>query len=214
MSRAHTHTCSRSRLALSALSALTLTLGSLSLHTLSPQRAEATVAYRATLKSLTEQADFVALVKVTSQQSPKERGPQGQIYTQSRVEVREYLKGQGEGELTVQQLGGTLDGLTMYVSGSPQLKVGAEYVLFLVKGEGSLTHIVSLAQGVYELTGPEGSALRQDLRGLTFYEPTPPQGPAEHKAHLTHTHTPAQTLTLSALKAQVSAHLTPTGGER
>lgn len=210
MSRAHTHTPSSS--ALSALSAFTLTLSSLSLPSLPLQRAEATVAYRATLKSLTEQADMIALVRVSAQHSPKERGPQGQIYTQSRVEVREYLKGQGGAELTVQQLGGTLDGLTMHVSGSPHLKVGAEYVLFLVKGEGSLTHIVSLSQGVYELS--EGGALRQDLKGLTFYEPTPPQGPAQHKAHLTHDHSPAQTLTLSALKAQVSVYLAPKGGER
>ena len=121
-----------------------------------PSPAEATVATRATVESLTEQAQLIIFARATAQRTPKERGPQGQIYTQTDLQVHERWKGDAAAQLTVQQLGGTLDGFTLHVSGSPRLEVGGDYVLFLVKSvkaEG-LYHVVSLAQDVYEVATP------------------------------------------------------------
>jgi|GEM_PF-1293596 len=184
---------------------------------LCPPPASATVAVRATVESLTSQAQLVILGRVTSQWSPKERGPQGQIYTRSAVEVSESWKGTAPGVITVQQLGGTVDGFTLSVAGSPQLTVGEEVVLFLTKGAGpeAMYHVLSLAQGVYHVSAPTlrsaGASgaiaprvLSQDLSGITLYQATPPSGPASLKTHLIHNPAPAQSWTLSALKAEVA----------
>ena len=179
--------------------------------------AGATVALRATVESLTAQADLIVHAKALAQRTPKERGPQGQIYTQTELELITPWKGEAPATLTVQQLGGTLDGFTMQVSGSPSFELGAEYVLFLVKSpnQEGLYHVLSLAQGLYRV-GPAvmseragGSArtlirpVSQDLKGITFYQARPPQGPSAEKNHLGHLDEPAETLSLSALQAQV-----------
>lgn len=181
--------------------------------------AQATVATRASLQSLTEQAQLIILGKVTSQWTPKERGPQGQIYTQTSISVSETWKGVSVPSLTIQQLGGTLDGFTLQVSGSPGFTVGQEYVLFLVKStQEELFHVVSLAQGVYQVSAPTLSqvgntvnvprTVRQDLKGITFYQSMPPQGPAtEGNQHLVRAEVPTNTLTLDELKARVLLHL-------
>lgn len=185
----------------------------------SPRPASATVALKATVESLTEQADLIVVGRVTARWTPKERGPQGQIYTRTTLEVSEVWKGSASGSVVVQQLGGTLDGFTLQVSGSPNMTVGEDCVLFLVKGagEGDLYHVVSLAQGVFHVSAPsltpvehQGQvsaprSLSQDLGGITFYQATPARGPESEKAHLTRSPEPTQAWTLNLLKAQVIA---------
>jgi hypothetical protein len=169
---------------------------------LTPQ-AHATVAKRATLESLTRQADLVARVVVREQVVPKERGPRGEIYTRSTLEVLELMKGEAPPTLTLQQLGGTLQGVTLAVSGSARLLVGQEVVLFLKRDEAlPLVYLLSLAQGAYFVGPAPAHALSQDLRGVTFYAGAQEGGA---KGALRPLDAPEPTLTLDALRQRVRA---------
>ena len=196
------------RLALRAALAAPLALSALSAAPpLAPRAAHATVAKRATVESLTRQADLVARVVVRAQEVPKERGPHGEIYTRSSLEVLELLKGEAPATLTLQQLGGTLDGLTLAVSGSASLAVGQEAVLFLKRDEGlPLVYLLSLAQGAYFVGPAPERLLSQDLRGVTFYagaEDATAKGAARPLA------APEPLLTLEQLRARVRAASAP-----
>jgi len=170
---------------------------------LAPALARATVARRATVEGLTRQADLVARVVVRAQEVPKERGPQGEIYTRFTLEVLERLKGDAPNALTLQQLGGTLDGVTLAVSGSAPLAVGQEVVLFLKRDPTRpLVYLLSLAQGAYFVSAAPARLLRQDLRGLTFYAGA---ADAAAKGAARPLDAPEVALTLDALRARVRA---------
>jgi len=54
------------------------------------------------------------------------------IYTYTTVRVVESLKGDGQSEITVKQMGGTVGEISEVISGAPELTNGEEVVLFLV----------------------------------------------------------------------------------
>ena len=93
--------------------------------------AGATVVRPASVGILADQADVVIHGRVTDRWVVPKRGPRGEIYTRTRIEVIEYFRGDGPREHTIQQLGGELGGFEMNVIGSPELNVDQEVVLFL-----------------------------------------------------------------------------------
>ena len=97
---------------------------------MTPQ-AEATVAYRATVESLTEQAQLILYARVDRQWTPRTRGPQGQIYTYTQLTPLDVWVGEVKAPLLLVQLGGQIDDLHLKVHGDAELKVGQELVLFL-----------------------------------------------------------------------------------
>jgi len=93
--------------------------------------AVATVVYRATIPSLTEQAQLVVYARVDRQWTPRARGPQGQIYTYTQLTPLEVWAGEVKAPLLLVQLGGKIDDLHLKVHGDAEIKVGQELVLFL-----------------------------------------------------------------------------------
>lgn len=134
-------------------------------------QAGATVVARASIADLRDEATHVVHARVVDRAVVPTFGPRGEIRTRTTLRVLTYLKGAGPATLTVQQLGGTLDGLTMHVEGNARLEPGDEVVAFLdVDAMADLAYVVGLAQGVWHVDRTPG-ALRvaRDLEGLAFY---------------------------------------------
>lgn len=73
------------------------------------------------------------------------------VYTLSRFEVAEAIKGTPPGRLEVALPGGTVGALTQRFSGVPQLAEGQEYLAFLWTGPSGRTQIVGFGQGLFEI---------------------------------------------------------------
>jgi len=84
------------------------------------------------------------------------------VYTLYGFEIEEQWKGSPSPGLEVAVLGGTYQGLTYTFAGTPELKYGDEYILFLWTGPSGRTQIVGLSQGVFRVVRhPGGAAVAQ-----------------------------------------------------
>ncbi len=107
----------------------------------------ATLEYLST-DEMIAQATAIVRGRVTGT-SVTERGPV--IYSQFVIEVSERLKGAAAGTVTAAVPGGVFQGRRQTFAGSPTLKEGEEYVLFLWTGPSGLTQVIGLSQGVFSL---------------------------------------------------------------
>ncbi len=90
-------------------------------------------------------------IEATEARFDEERG---RIYSYTTVKVLERLKGDSEAEIiTVQQLGGSAEGLTMTVPGSAVLSTGEEVVLFL-RTDDRYHYLVGMHQGRFGVRRP------------------------------------------------------------
>jgi len=74
------------------------------------------------------------------------------IYTDVKIFVSEYLKGDGPMEIILKLPGGTVDDKTQWVSDTPQFNLGDDDVIFL-ESSGQIT---GGPDGVYPLKGQNG----------------------------------------------------------
>lgn len=88
------------------------------------------------------------------------------VLTTTEVNVLDYLKGSGGKTLQIEQMGGTLNGKTLYVPGDGRLVPGEQALLFLSTDGAGKVHLSVLAQSVYHV-GADGLA-RRDLKDATF----------------------------------------------
>lgn len=215
----HLFQLSRGLVSLVACVALVLCMGASQIMSL---EASATVVKRATIESLTAQAELILHARVGAQWSPMQRGLKGEIYTYTRLTPIEVWSGQLKGsEALLVQLGGQLGEFRLEVHGDARLKEGQEVVLFLSLGEENklpvstaielpdyrVTHLISLAQGAFFVDRSAHSgvpSVHQDLEGLVFYGPQS----AQLKLGLTEVnHQPKLTLDLNTLKSRVMSAL-------
>lgn len=146
--------------------------------------AQATVVQNVSVPALAAEADRVVLGVVTDQRVRPGRQGRGLIVTESDVEVLvDLTPGAAPAEpaeretVVLEQLGGTLDGRTLHVSGTAHLEPGTEVVLFLISGapakHGAARpyYLAGLALGAFaverRLDGP--SRVSRDLADLTLY---------------------------------------------
>jgi len=118
--------------------------------------AGATLLVPLSLTDLVHKADRIVVAEVLRARSFWEGK---RIYTHSEVEVRELLAGKGiaPGQpLTVRQLGGKVGGKELVVAGTPKLRQGERYLLFLREdAEGRPYHyVLGLSQGAFRLSSP------------------------------------------------------------
>ncbi len=85
------------------------------------------------------------------------------IYTHYRIQVLEQWKGPAASELEVVLPGGAVDGRRQTFPGTPELKAGQEYLLFLWTSPATgLTHAIGLSQGVFSVRrSPAGDVIAQ-----------------------------------------------------
>ena len=121
------------------------------------------------------------------------------VYTLYGLEVLEQIKpemgletGMSRAVQTLAIPGGIAGGLRQLAPGSPVLKPGQEYVLFLWKGRSGLNQLIGLTQGLFSVSG--NSALTQAATSENMLNALGQTvGPR------------VQVLTLPALRAQVIA---------
>lgn len=78
------------------------------------------------------------------------------IYTHYIIRVTENFKGNSQGTVDVAVPGGTANNVRQTFPGTPQFKVGDDYVFFLWTGRSGLTQIIGLTQGLFALSPGSG----------------------------------------------------------
>jgi len=73
------------------------------------------------------------------------------VYTLHGFEAEEQWKGAAIAGLEIAVPGGNYQGVTYSFGGTPELKTGEEYLLFLWTGPSGRTQIVGLSQGVFRV---------------------------------------------------------------
>jgi hypothetical protein len=89
------------------------------------------------------------------------------VYTDVKVLVDEYLKGDGPKEITVNLPGGTVGEITQWVSDTPQFGIG-DYGVILLESSGQIT---GGPDGVYLLEGEDGERFLIWLRAYITGDP-------------------------------------------
>ena len=109
---------------------------------------QAATLERLTIDQMAQQATAVVRGRVGEARSTRFGAL---VYTLQRFEAEEQWKGDPIAGLEVAILGGTYAGVTYSFAGTPELKAGDEYVLFLWTGPSGRTQIVGLSQGVFRV---------------------------------------------------------------
>lgn len=131
----------------------------------------ATTLVRMDLDELAAAASVVARVRCVDNES-REDG--GEIWTFTRFEVVETLKGSAPREITVRLLGGRAGHLISRVEGVPRFEPGEEAFLFLEPTRAGDLSVTSWVQGTFRIrrdpaAGREG--VTQDTSGVTVFDP-------------------------------------------
>ena len=84
------------------------------------------------------------------------------ILTRHTIQVEETLKGARTSTVDVTTIGGTLDGITLYVAGMPGFVEREDTVVFL---EGPYWTLVGLGQGKFSI---DGGIVSNDISNLEF----------------------------------------------
>jgi hypothetical protein len=111
--------------------------------------------------SLEDQCDMakVIVVATATSQSSSWADNSRRIYTDTSFEVKQTVKGEVGGVITVRQLGGQVEDVAQVVAGSPVFVTGESYVLFLDPRPDGKYRVVGFSQGCYPVvTGSEGKA--------------------------------------------------------
>lgn len=136
------------------------------------QVARATTVKSFAFEGICETAQTIVHVRCLERKSMRFANRDG-IYTQTRFEVLEVVKGQIGSELVLVLPGGQWDGQHLQVPGVPQFVVDEETVLFLSEPDdfGS-PWPVGLGQGCYGVTEKDGESRHVSLAG--DHTPLPP----------------------------------------
>ena len=103
---------------------------------------------RLTIEQMAQQATAVVRGRVVEARTARFGAL---VYTMHRLEAEEQWKGAPIAGLEVAVPGGTYEGVTYSFGGTPELKVGEEYLLFLWTGPSGRTQVVGWSQGVFRV---------------------------------------------------------------
>ena len=160
--------------------------------------AAATLLRSFDLTGLSREAHVVVRGKVFSQED-RWNEERTKIYRYSTVEVLERVKSERvAARIVVKQIGGTVDGMTMSVPGTADLRAGEEVVLFL-RTDGRYHYLVGMHQGKY--------GVRRDASGVWVTREPLPRVTAAAAVAKEVRPAPAERLTLSDLLRDVARHV-------
>jgi len=112
---------------------------------------EATTVKRFSLEEMVHKSQRIMLGRRVSQETYWNKN-RTRIYTATRFEVTEDLKGESRRTATVVTVGGTIDGMTLVVSGTPSFREHEEVLLFLEAGKSGNWILLGLSQGMFRVT--------------------------------------------------------------
>ena len=116
---------------------------------------EATTVKQLSLEQMVRGSHRIILGRRASQETYWNK-TRTRILTATRFAVTEDLKGESRGTATVVTVGGTMDGMTLVVSGTPQFREHEEVLLFLEAGKSGNWILVGLSQGMFRITADRG----------------------------------------------------------
>lgn len=108
----------------------------------------ATTLEQLSIDQMIEKSSLIVRGKVSESHAVR-RG--SMIYTVYRVDVAEQLKGTRASSVEVLVPGGTLDGMRQSFAGTPVLKSGSEYAVFVWTGGSGVNYIIGLSQGLFDI---------------------------------------------------------------
>jgi hypothetical protein len=111
---------------------------------------------KASLEEITNGSAIVVSGTVTSINYQWLNSDHNAIETLVTFNVDQYVKGTGDPQIVVYQMGGFMGDFGQIIDGAPQLAVGEKLVLFLIKFKGKL-RIHSIALGCFRVSEKDGS---------------------------------------------------------
>ena len=111
-------------------------------------QAPATTLEKLSLEEMATKSHIIVRATVLGQ-AATQRGTL--VYTNYSIKVTEKLKGDAGATLVVSVPGGTIGRVRQSFAGTPTMKTGAEYVVFIWKGKSGILHIIGLSQGLFDL---------------------------------------------------------------
>lgn len=111
---------------------------------------EATTVKQLSLEEMVRGSHRIMLGRRVSQETYWNK-TRTRIYTATRFAVTEDLKGAFRETATVVTVGGTVDGMTLVVSGTPSFREHEEVLLFLEAGKSGNWILMGLSQGMFRI---------------------------------------------------------------
>ena len=134
-------------------------VGSAAVGALLPSLAWAGVARGMPLEQLVRRSAHVLKGRPLEAYSEWTRiGDQKRIVTYTRVRVDETLVGDGDSELLVRTLGGTVGNIGQVVHGEAELMLNEDCVAFLMPTREGVLGVTAMAQGHYPLASDQSGA--------------------------------------------------------
>ncbi len=119
---------------------------------------EATVLKHFDLQALTSHSNLIVSGLVVERQTIKD--PQtGRLVTFTQLDVETRLKGESPKRITIKQIGGELNGVAMWIPGSPRFDIGSRVVAFLKDqgAPGKRTYTLrGMGQGLFKIALRDG----------------------------------------------------------
>ena len=156
----------------------TLLLAAVSIPGIAPGL-KATTVKRLSLEQMVRGSHGIMLGRCVSQETYWNKS-RTRIYTATRFAVTEDLKGGSGKSATVVTVGGTIDGMTLAVSGTPSFRDNEEVLLFLEAGKSGNWILMGLSQGLFRITDDRRGArtAHHAASGLHLI-PTSPQSSSQ-----------------------------------
>ena len=113
--------------------------------------ARATLVPALSLEELADQSEIIAHGRVISSWGAWDSGHK-YIWTHYRIEILDPIRGNPGASVVASEPGGSLDGLTMRISGAPDYAVGEEAIVFLYRTPIGYLRATGYGQGKYTVT--------------------------------------------------------------
>ena len=146
--------------------------------------AQATLVPALSLEELIERSEIIAHGRVASSWPAWDSGHK-YIWTHFRLDVLDPIRGNPGASVVVSEPGGSLDGVSMSISGAPDYALGEEAIVFLYRTPIGYLRATGYGQGKYtvapnlrvhanlkglELLNRDGASSLSTLEGLTAAE--------------------------------------------
>ena len=135
--------------------------------------ASATVMVEVPLEAMVQTADAVVVGRVLQSEARLVLDPRrgAEPHTFTELVVSEWIVGGGADRVLIEEIGGTIQGETYRISGTPEYAPGMEVVAFLERRPDGSLRTMAMTQGRFEIRrGVDGApdSVRRDLEGIAF----------------------------------------------
>lgn len=103
-------------------------------------------------ETLVDRAELIFTGQVAGQRAEwRSNGGQRSIVTLVTFAVRQIHKGRAESTVTLQFLGGSVDGVTLEVADVPKFKIGERVILFIEGNGSAVSPVIGFSYGKFSL---------------------------------------------------------------